>query len=81
MSTCKDCVYCVATVISEVVQGCPVIVRHCHKCAPRDIGSRWPKVDFSEWCGEWEGREEQTTGSDITEEQMLPAKWLRAVKA
>lgn len=53
MSTCKDCAYCVATVISEVVKGHPVIVRHCHRYAPRATEDRWPKVEFSEWCGEY----------------------------
>ena len=53
MSTCKDCVYCVATVISEVVKGHPVIARQCHRYAPSNTDGRWPKVDFSEWCGEF----------------------------
>ena len=53
MNTCKDCAYCVATVISEVVKGHPVIVRHCHRYAPSNTEARWPKVDFSEWCGEF----------------------------
>ena len=53
MSSCKDCAYCVATVISEVVTGHPVIVRNCHRYAPRATEDRSPKVEFSEWCGEF----------------------------
>ena len=51
--TCKNCAWCVETTISEVVKGHPVIVRHCHRYAPSNTDGRWPKVDFSEWCGEF----------------------------
>ena len=53
MNSCKTCAYCFAVTISEVVAGHPVVVRHCHRYAPRDPDQRWPKVDFSEWCGEY----------------------------
>ena len=51
--TCKNCAWCVETTLSEVVKGHPVIVRHCHRYAPSNTDARWPKVDFSEWCGEF----------------------------
>ena len=54
--SCKTCAWCVATTISDILPDHPVVVRHCHRYAPR-LGARdddrWPKVDFSEWCGEY----------------------------
>lgn len=60
MNCCKTCAYCFETTIFEskridptVAISHPVIVRHCHRYAPRPTDERWPKVDFSEWCGEY----------------------------
>lgn len=53
MNCCKTCAWCFETVLADVVAGHPVIVRHCHRYAPRPTDERWPKVDFSEWCGEY----------------------------
>ena len=59
MNSCKTCAYCFETKIYETAKmnpavaiSHPVVVRHCHRYAPRGE-ERWPKVEFSEWCGEY----------------------------
>ena len=53
MNSCKTCAWCIERVIPSTVEGHDVTVRHCHRYAPRATEDRWPKVEFSEWCGEY----------------------------
>ena len=41
------------TICPSAIEGHDVTVRHCHRYAPRPTEDRWPKVEFSEWCGEY----------------------------
>lgn len=54
IDSCKTCAWCIATTLSRSrrrsSRRCP---SRRHRYAPRDPDQRWPKVDFSEWCGEY----------------------------
>jgi hypothetical protein len=55
MTTCSDCKYWVAEL--PVADG-DVASGHCHQRSPRPraVGTgqeRWPRVDATEWCGDW----------------------------
>ena len=51
-NSCKTCAWCIERTIPSAIEGHDVTVRHCHRYAPRG-DERWPKVEFSEWCGEY----------------------------
>ncbi len=40
-----------------------------------------PEVESDDYCSFWEEREIETTGRELTAEDMRPAKWLREAKA
>lgn len=48
MESCKTCAY--AFTHEETELG--VTSYRCHRYAPRGE-ERWPKVEFSEWCGDF----------------------------
>lgn len=48
IQTCKTCAYSFV----HPAKGAAEKTLHCHRYAPRGE-ERWPKVDFSEWCGEF----------------------------
>ena len=49
IQTCKTCAYSFA----HKQNGAAESTLHCHRYAPRATEDRWPKVEFSEWCGEY----------------------------
>ena len=49
METCKTCAYGFQHEETEEFYA----AYRCHRYAPRATDERWPKVDFSEWCGEY----------------------------
>jgi len=52
IQTCRTCAYGFQHEETEL----GVTSYRCHRYAPRDPDQRWPKVDFSEWCGEYAER-------------------------